>query len=66
MFVEERREQILKWILEESSITLEELKKRLKISMMSIYRDLHALEKQHKILRVRGGAIKDRYNSIPF
>ena len=59
---EERRQLILRWILKEGSITLKELEKRLNISLMTIRRDLNVLEKQHRIKRVRGGAIKNNNN----
>ena len=58
MLIEERRQLIFKWIQEEKNITIKELEKRLKISMMTINRDLNMLEKQNLIQRVRGGAIK--------
>jgi DeoR/GlpR family transcriptional regulator of sugar metabolism len=55
MLTEERRPLILQWILKEDNISLQELGKRLKISLMTIRRDLNVLEKQHRIKRVRGG-----------
>ncbi len=58
MLLEERRQLILTWILEEESITLEELEKRLDVSLMTVRRDLNSLQHEGYIKRVRGGAVK--------
>ena len=58
MLVEERRQLILKWIMDEDSVSLEELEKRLNVTLMTIRRDLGCLQQQGYIKRVRGGAVK--------
>jgi len=59
MLQEDRRQTILKWILEkDNSISLEELNEKLDVSLMTIRRDIEYLEHQGYIKRIRGGATK--------
>ena len=58
MLIDERRQSILKWIMEEEYLTLEDLAKRLNVSLMTVRRDLGRLQQQGFVKRVRGGAVK--------
>lgn len=60
MMQEERLRQIRKWIEQENSIEIGELQERLRVSAMTIWRDLRHLEESGVIRRVRGGAIKTK------
>ena len=54
----ERRQQIAHWIEQHGTVNVEELASGLGVSNMTIWRDLHALEIEGKLKRVRGGAVK--------
>lgn len=60
MMQEERLRQIRKWVEQENSIQIGELQERLRVSAMTIWRDLRHLEEQGVIRRVRGGAVRIR------
>ncbi len=60
MLAEDRRKQILNWIMEEGSVRLEECSKRLNTSVMTVRRDLDLLQEEGGIKRVRGGAIREK------
>lgn len=57
MFPEERQQKIYDMILERKSVKVTELSGLLKISEVTIRRDLEELHNQSKILRTHGGAI---------
>jgi DeoR/GlpR family transcriptional regulator of sugar metabolism len=56
MLAAERQRLIVEWILKEKTLSLEELQKRLKTSLMTVRRDLDHLQKGGHITRVHGGA----------
>jgi DeoR/GlpR family transcriptional regulator of sugar metabolism len=58
MMQEERLRQIRKWVEQENSIQIGELQERLRVSAMTIWRDLRHLEGSGVIRRVWGGAVK--------
>lgn len=53
-----RRDQIVNLIEERTSVTAEELCKAFGVSLMTIWRDLAALEEDGRVRRVRGGAAR--------
>ncbi len=55
---EERYRRITEWVDREISININDLQKRLQVSMMTVWRDLDYLEKKGVIQRVRGGIMK--------
>jgi DeoR/GlpR family transcriptional regulator of sugar metabolism len=55
---EERREQILDYILQHGSISLQEVTARFKCSEATARRDLEALEKSGRVIRTMGGGAK--------
>ena len=57
LFVNERREIILRILSEQRSVTVSQLTERFGVSIETIRRDLDYLEKQQKLQRVHGGAI---------
>lgn len=57
MLTEKRHELILKLLDEQNSVTVAEIKERLKISESTIRRDLNALDKAGKLNKVFGGAV---------
>ena len=59
----EREKEILKLLLANKRVTVDELSQRLFTSESSVRRDLARLEKQHLIKRVHGGAVLEE-NSI--
>jgi len=54
--VRERRQAILRLILERESVTVHELADRFGVSNMTVHRDLDALEERGVLRKVRGGA----------
>ena len=60
----ERRQQIANWIEENGTVNVEDLASGLGVSNMTIWRDLHALEVEGKLKRVRGGAVKSENPSV--
>ena len=66
----ERKNEILKILLTEKKVSVDDLSKRLYISKPSIRRDLSELEKEKLLKRVHGGAIleehTDSHLKIPF
>lgn len=59
----EREKEILKLLLANKRVTVDELSRRLFTSESSVRRDLARLEKQQLIKRVHGGAVLEE-NSI--
>ena len=62
MLTEERYEFILKLLDEKRSVTVAEIKDCLKISESTIRRDLAALDKEGKLVKVFGGAVAPEYS----
>lgn len=60
MFVEERKEKILKILKEKNKVTVNELSDIFNISKVIIRKDLTQLENEGKITRTHGGAILKR------
>jgi DeoR/GlpR family transcriptional regulator of sugar metabolism len=58
MLIEERRRKILGFAESETSISAGELSRRLRVSEMTVWRDLKELEARGLIRRVRGGAAR--------
>ena len=55
--MDERRERIVSFINEEGSVTFSQLKQEFSdVSEMTLRTDLKALDEQHLIIRVHGGA----------
>lgn len=52
----ERREQILGWLRQSQTLTIDELVDRLGVSVMTVHRDLDALVQSGMALKVHGGA----------
>lgn len=65
MVREERYRRIIDWLKGESSLNISELKDRLNVSTMTIWRDLNYLEEKGLIQRVRGGAMKKEDDNDP-
>lgn len=57
MFAKERHEQILKLMEQHGSVTVNELMERFQVSIETVRKDLLALEKEHLLERVHGGAV---------
>jgi DeoR/GlpR family transcriptional regulator of sugar metabolism len=53
---ETRRQDIVEWLVETGSATLEDLSQRFGVSRMTIHRDLDGLEADGLLRKVRGGA----------
>lgn len=56
--VELRREQIAVFVQDRSSATAEQLSEQFGVSLMTVWRDLTALEEEGRVRRVRGGAAR--------
>lgn len=54
MILKERQQQILTWLNEEESVSISEISKRLKVSEMTIYRDIKPLLDEKKIIKTSG------------
>ena len=67
LFIEERQDEIVKYIDKVEKATIEEIIELLKISKSTVRRDLIDLERKNLIIRTRGGALKKKYStfSIP-
>lgn len=50
-----RQNQILQWLAEQQTLTIEELTARLNVSAMTIHRDLDALVQAGQVAKVHGG-----------
>ncbi|MBA7509422.1 HTH-type transcriptional repressor GlcR [subsurface metagenome] len=66
LFIEERRNEIVKYIEKVEKATIEDIIKLLKISKSTVRRDLIDLERKNLIIRTRGGALKKRYFKYEF
>ncbi len=60
IFLEERRKDILTWILDHGRVSVSELSEHYGVSEVTIRADLQALENQELILRTHGGAIPNQ------
>jgi DeoR/GlpR family transcriptional regulator of sugar metabolism len=66
MLTEQRRRRIIELLQSSGVVNAEELVSAFKVSQMTVWRDLIALEKQGKLRRVRGGAARlDDLDSEP-
>lgn len=61
----ERRERLLGLVREQPGIRVLELARRLGVSQGTIRNDLTALDQEHRLLRVRGGAVPTNGTSSP-
>jgi len=66
LFIEERRNEIVKYIDKVEKATIEDIIRILKISRSTVRRDLIDLERKNLINRTRGGALKKRYFKYEF
>ncbi len=55
MFSGERQDQILQWLQEKGSLTIDQLVKQLSVSVMTIHRDLDTLVSKGLAVKVHGG-----------
>ena len=65
----DRQEKILSALLEKETVSIQELSKKLYVSVPTLRRDLTKLEQQGKIIRTHGGAQlvrKSADEKIPF
>ncbi len=60
LYLEERRQEILRWITEQGRASVAELSQRLGVSEVTIRSDLQALAEQKLVIRTHGGAIPAR------
>lgn len=51
----ERRKQIVSWLEKENTLRIPEISKRLQVSEMTIYRDVHHLVENKKVLKTSSG-----------
>lgn len=58
MFAEERQERIYELLCEKNSVKVAELSQIFQASEVTIRRDLDALQKQNRLLRIHGGAVR--------
>ena len=66
LFIEERQDEIVKYIDKVEKATIEDVMELLKISRSTVRRDLIDLERKNLIIRTRGGALKKRYFKYEF
>jgi DeoR/GlpR family transcriptional regulator of sugar metabolism len=57
LFLEERRQEILRWLEQQGRVSVTELSQQLGVSEVTIRNDLQALADQHLVIRTHGGAI---------
>lgn len=57
MLSEKRRSEIVKYLEEKESVSVHELSKKFNVTLMTINRDLRALQKRGSLMAVRGGAM---------
>ena len=53
----ERRKDLLKWLRQEKSLSLQQIVERFDISKMTAHRDLEVLEQRNTLKRIHGGVI---------
>ncbi|GAB4520634.1 MAG: hypothetical protein OHK0046_31140 [Anaerolineae bacterium] len=61
----ERRQTIVRLVNEWNSVKVTDLAKMLHVSEGTIRNDLEALDEDHQLIRVRGGAVATSYRSAP-
>jgi len=66
LLIEERRNEIVKYIDKVEKATIEDIINHLKISRSTVRRDLIDLERKNLIIRTRGGALKKKYFKYEF
>lgn len=66
LFIEERRNEIVKYIDKVEKATIEDIMDLMKISKSTVRRDLIDLERKNLIIRTRGGVLKKRYFKYEF
>lgn len=66
LFIEERRNEIVKYINKVEKASIEDIMNLLKISKSTVRRDLIDLEKKNLIIRTRGGVLKKKYFKYEF
>ena len=66
LFIEERQNEIVKYVEKVEKATIEEIMSLLRISKSTVRRDLIDLERKNLIIRTRGGALKKRYFKYEF
>jgi len=66
LFIEERQNEIVKYVEKVEKATIEEIMSLLKISKSTVRRDLIDLERKNLIIRTRGGALKKKYFKYEF
>jgi len=66
LFIEERQNEIVKYIEKVEKATIEDIMSLLKISKSTVRRYLIDLERKNLIIRTRGGALKKKYFKYEF
>ena len=66
LFIEERQDEIVKFINKVEKATIEDIMDLLKISKSTVRRDFIDLERKNLIIRTRGGALKKKYFKYEF
>ena len=66
LFIEERQNEIVKYIEKVEKATIEDIMSLLKISRSTVRRYLIDLERKNLIIRTRGGALKKKYFKYEF
>jgi DeoR/GlpR family transcriptional regulator of sugar metabolism len=61
-----RQKKILEFLTKDGEVNVGELARRLKVTTMTIRRDLHALEQQGNVIRTHGGALLANAGIIEF
>ncbi|NHM33644.1 DeoR family transcriptional regulator [Neobacillus terrae] len=55
MLPNERRQQLLKWLKDEGPLSISDISTRLRVSEMTVYRDIKPLLEENKIVKSSGG-----------
>ena len=66
LLIEERRNEIVKYIDKVEKANIEDIMNHLKISRSTVRRDLIDLERKNLIIRARGGALRKKYFKYEF
>lgn len=66
LFIEEKKDEIVKYIDKKEKVTIEDVMTLLKISKSTVRRYLVDLERKGLIIRTRGGALKKKYFNYEF
>jgi len=65
MIPSERQEQILRWLQDEQTLTIDDLIQRLDVSIMTVHRDVNALVKSGQAEKVHGGVTLPTVHTAP-